>query len=433
MSRLLHPEYKVVMLGTGGVGKSMITTRYINGNFSNDYDPTIEDSYRKECTLDNRTCVLEILDTAGQEEYIALRDYHIRSGDCFVVVYSITDPRSLDEAEVIVNQVYQTKESALVPIVIVGNKTDRENDRKVATTEGREVAKRMGTGFYEVSAKTGHKIGNIFTQCVRRIRHFEKQKMEANSVASGKSTAQHSRQPSGQQDKNSTKEKPRSSSKSWLPGRKSVSKSKSIAEISPVPQVTMLPKPQRTDSNIPDYYLSNFSEDSPAAPSAPFTPMASSIRRRTENSSPVDSKLTKAGGRGVNDLAASHNPNRRSPDTLSAPPPRRVQYTTLSDLPSKRMPDTRSAPPPPRNKNGYTDRSLGQQNPREEAGIPSLKRSLGTDTDRDEPPRNTIDKNDIKVIPYGSNGAMDLNKALPKPRKSNKRQKRSSSTSCTIL
>ncbi|KAJ2908056.1 Ras GTPase, partial [Coemansia aciculifera] len=88
MKSMLIPEYKVVMLGTGGVGKSMLTTRFINGEFSHEYDPTIEDSYRKQCQIDGDLCVLDILDTAGQEEYAAMRDYHIRSGHGFIIVYS---------------------------------------------------------------------------------------------------------------------------------------------------------------------------------------------------------------------------------------------------------------------------------------------------------------------------------------------------------
>ncbi|KAJ2507863.1 Ras GTPase ras2, partial [Coemansia sp. RSA 2049] len=99
MSHLLVPEYKVVMLGSGGVGKSMLTTKYINGTFSEEYDPTIEDSYRKQCDVDGEPCMLEILDTAGQEEYAAMRDYQIRTGDCFVIVYSITDLDSFEEAK----------------------------------------------------------------------------------------------------------------------------------------------------------------------------------------------------------------------------------------------------------------------------------------------------------------------------------------------
>ncbi|KAJ2412090.1 RAS1 protein, partial [Coemansia sp. RSA 2531] len=62
-------EYKLVVVGGGGVGKSALTIQFIQSHFVDEYDPTIEDSYRKQCTIDNETAMLDVLDTAGQEEY----------------------------------------------------------------------------------------------------------------------------------------------------------------------------------------------------------------------------------------------------------------------------------------------------------------------------------------------------------------------------
>ena len=73
-------EYKVVVVGGGGVGKSALTCQLVQNHFIADYDPTIEDSYRKQVTIDEETCLLEILDTAGQEEYSAMRD-QVRSAE----------------------------------------------------------------------------------------------------------------------------------------------------------------------------------------------------------------------------------------------------------------------------------------------------------------------------------------------------------------
>ena len=67
-------EYKLVIVGGGGVGKSALTIQLIQNHFIDEYDPTIEDSYRKQVTIDDETCLLDILDTAGQEEYSAMRD-----------------------------------------------------------------------------------------------------------------------------------------------------------------------------------------------------------------------------------------------------------------------------------------------------------------------------------------------------------------------
>jgi len=62
-------EYKLVVVGGGGVGKSALTIQFIQSHFVDEYDPTIEDSYRKQCVIDDEVALLDVLDTAGQEEY----------------------------------------------------------------------------------------------------------------------------------------------------------------------------------------------------------------------------------------------------------------------------------------------------------------------------------------------------------------------------
>jgi len=59
-----------------------------------DYEPTKADSYRKKVVLDGEEAQIDILDTAGQEEYAAIRDNYFRSGEGFLVIFSITDPES---------------------------------------------------------------------------------------------------------------------------------------------------------------------------------------------------------------------------------------------------------------------------------------------------------------------------------------------------
>eukprot|EP01084_Bolivina_argentea_P056829 103936_1 len=91
------PEYKIVVLGGGGVGKSALTIRLVTDNFLDEYDPTIEDSYRKQVEIDNRPALLDILDTAGQEEFSSMQDQWMREGKGFLLVYSITSTATFDE------------------------------------------------------------------------------------------------------------------------------------------------------------------------------------------------------------------------------------------------------------------------------------------------------------------------------------------------
>jgi len=78
-------EYKMVVMGGGGVGKSALTIRLISGNFLDEYDPTIEDSYRKTVAIDGIPATLDILDTAGQDEFAAMRDLWIREAKGFFI------------------------------------------------------------------------------------------------------------------------------------------------------------------------------------------------------------------------------------------------------------------------------------------------------------------------------------------------------------
>jgi GTPase KRas protein len=82
-------EYKLVVLGGGGVGKSALTIRLVTDNFLDEYDPTIEDSYRKQVMIDDETALLDILDTAGQEEFSSMQDQWMRDGQGFLLVYNI--------------------------------------------------------------------------------------------------------------------------------------------------------------------------------------------------------------------------------------------------------------------------------------------------------------------------------------------------------
>ena len=124
-------SHKVVVVGSGGVGKSAMTIRFVRNEFVVEYDPTIEDSYRKQFSIDNIPCCLNILDTAGQEEFSAMRDTFMRSGDGFIIVYSLIDQKTFSEVRVYYERCQMLKDESDIPTVIVGNKADLTNSRKV--------------------------------------------------------------------------------------------------------------------------------------------------------------------------------------------------------------------------------------------------------------------------------------------------------------
>ena len=90
-------DYKLVVVGDGGVGKSALTIQLIQNHFVDEYDPTIEDSYRKQVVIDKETCLLDILDTAGQEEYSAMRDQYMRTGEGFLIVFAVNNAKSFED------------------------------------------------------------------------------------------------------------------------------------------------------------------------------------------------------------------------------------------------------------------------------------------------------------------------------------------------
>jgi len=163
-------EYKLVIVGGGGVGKSALTIQLIQGHFVDEYDPTIEDSYRKQVNIDNETCLLDILDTAGQEEYSAMRDSYMRTGQGFILTFSITSRQSFNEATVFRDQIHRVKDADHVPIVLTGNKCDLEDERQVTTQEATALSRSWAVPFFEASALARINVEESFFELVREIR-----------------------------------------------------------------------------------------------------------------------------------------------------------------------------------------------------------------------------------------------------------------------
>ncbi|KAI1303155.1 Ras-related protein Rap-2a [Halotydeus destructor] len=163
-------EYKVVVLGSGGVGKSALTVQFVTGSFMEKYDPTIEDFYRKEIEVDGSPCVLEILDTAGTEQFASMRDLYIKNGQGFVVVYSITSHQTFQDVRSMKDQIIRVKGgNERVPILLVGNKVDLESQREVSTVEGMSLAQAWGCPFVETSAKNRCNVNEVFAEVVREM------------------------------------------------------------------------------------------------------------------------------------------------------------------------------------------------------------------------------------------------------------------------
>jgi len=187
-------ELYLVILGDGGVGKSAITIQFCQKRFQDHYDPTIEDTYRKEITVqcgkkdkETKTFDLEILDSAGQEEFKGMRDIYYKKGEGFVLVFSVGVTSSLS----LVTEHYEDiktctglKGSELPPFMIVGNKCDlpwqaeapagmaefrvvtEEEGRKLAETLSKDGAK---ASYIETSAKSNINIDELFRDMTKEM------------------------------------------------------------------------------------------------------------------------------------------------------------------------------------------------------------------------------------------------------------------------
>ncbi|KAK2754378.1 Ras- protein rsr1 [Arachnomyces sp. PD_36] len=154
-------EYHIVVLGAA---------QFVQNVWIESYDPTIEDSYRKQIEVDGRQCILEILDTAGTEQFTAMRELYMKQGQGFLLVFSITSKSSLNELSELREQIVRIKEDENVPIVIVGNKSDLEEDRAVSRSRAFAVSQHWGNApYYETSARRRANVNEVFIDLCRQI------------------------------------------------------------------------------------------------------------------------------------------------------------------------------------------------------------------------------------------------------------------------
>ncbi|XP_003406857.1 ras-related protein R-Ras isoform X3 [Loxodonta africana] len=172
-----NETHKLVVVGGGGVGKSALTIQFIQSYFVSDYDPTIEDSYTKICTVDGVPARLDILDTAGQEEFGAMREQYMRAGHGFLLVFAINDRQSFNEVSKLFTQILRVKDRDDFPIVLVGNKADLETQRQVPRSEASAFSASHHVAYFEASAKLRLNVDEAFEQLVRAVRKYQEQEL----------------------------------------------------------------------------------------------------------------------------------------------------------------------------------------------------------------------------------------------------------------
>jgi len=157
-------------VGSGGVGKSALTLQFMYDEFVEDYEPTKADSYRKKVVLDGEEVQIDILDTAGQEDYAAIRDNYFRSGEGFLCVFSITEEDSFQATQDFREQILRVKGDSNIPFILVGNKADLVGSRQVQQATANGKATEWQVPYVETSAKTRENVDKVFYDLMREIR-----------------------------------------------------------------------------------------------------------------------------------------------------------------------------------------------------------------------------------------------------------------------
>lgn len=157
-------ELKLVLVGNTSVGKTCVVKKATTGTFGEDSVPTLGAAYvSKIVNVDNTEVRLQIWDTAGQERYRGMTPMYYRGAHCALIVYSVTDQESYDSIDSWVQSLHDNADSEII-LFLIANKADMENERVVSTQNGTMKASSIGATFYEVSAKTGLGIDDLFQE-----------------------------------------------------------------------------------------------------------------------------------------------------------------------------------------------------------------------------------------------------------------------------
>ncbi|CAI5732537.1 unnamed protein product [Peronospora destructor] len=161
-------QRKLTVLGYPGVGKSSLTTCFVENRFVENYDPTIENTFHKTIRVRNAHFITDIVDTAGMDEYANFSQAASVGVHGYVLVYSIGLRTSFEKLKLI-NEKLLNMLGSKPPRVLVGSMSDLEKAREVSVEEGQMLASNWECPFVECSAKDNENINEVFTYLIKEI------------------------------------------------------------------------------------------------------------------------------------------------------------------------------------------------------------------------------------------------------------------------
>ena len=173
--------FKIILIGDSSSGKTNIINKYISNKFIENSQPTIGvEMFSKDFMIDDDSIHAQIWDTAGQEKYNTLTSSYYRGAKGALVVYDVTQKATFDKIERFIDEIKDNSDKNVF-LVLVGNKCDLEENRVILKEEGEKLAQKLKIGFFEVSAKTGVGIENLFKYLIDEV--YKKNNREFKSVA----------------------------------------------------------------------------------------------------------------------------------------------------------------------------------------------------------------------------------------------------------
>jgi small GTP-binding protein len=161
--------FKLVLIGDSFVGKTNIMSKYLKNEFHEDSKATVGVEFgSKKFEIDSKSIKAQIWDTAGQERYKSITNAYYKGAKGAFVVYDITKKESFESIDKWINDLINSSDKNIT-ILLIGNKCDLEEQRKVTKEEGEEKAKSFKIAFMETSALNGQNLDKAFDLMMKEV------------------------------------------------------------------------------------------------------------------------------------------------------------------------------------------------------------------------------------------------------------------------
>ena len=171
------PLYKILLLGDSTVGKTCFLLRYVDDSFLDLHMATIGLDYRlKTLILEEQKIVkVQLWDTAGQDKFRAITRNYYKGASGIILIFDVTNVKSYENIKKWINEIKE-EISEKVAIVLIGNKIDNVQERKISREQGDKLASEIGVKFFETSAKTGEGVKDLFVTIANKVYELLKNK-----------------------------------------------------------------------------------------------------------------------------------------------------------------------------------------------------------------------------------------------------------------